>query len=142
MSLGIIIILGALVSYYLYKINASNFTYQINKEIIIINDPLVSTYLIKCESGYIAIDTGLMESTTAKALSINKISPDEVKFIFITHSDIDHHRASELFKNPETYISAPEIEMIKNNVPRIPILLLRIILPIRAIKHSMMEKIY
>jgi hypothetical protein len=47
MSLGIIIILGALVSYYLYKINASNFTYQINKEIIIINDPLVSTYLIK-----------------------------------------------------------------------------------------------
>jgi glyoxylase-like metal-dependent hydrolase (beta-lactamase superfamily II) len=111
-----------LVGYYLYKINASDFTYQINKEIIIIDDPLVATYLIKCDSGYIAIDAGLLVSTTAKALSINKILPDEVKFVFITHSDIDHHRAAELFKNATIYISAPEIEMINNNVPRISIL--------------------
>jgi len=121
-SLGIIIIPGALVGYYLYKINAADFTYQINKEIIIFNDPLVSSYLIKCDSGYIAIDAGLLVSTTAKALSINKILPDEVKFVFITHSDIDHHRAAELFKNAAIYISAPEIEMINNHVPRISIL--------------------
>jgi len=106
-----------LVGYYLYKINAADFTYQINKEIIIFNDPLVSSYLIKCDSGYIAIDAGLLVSTTAKALSINKILPDEVKFVFITHSDIDHHRAAELFKNAAIYISAPEIEMINNHVP-------------------------
>jgi glyoxylase-like metal-dependent hydrolase (beta-lactamase superfamily II) len=121
-ALGIIVVSGPLVGFYLYKINASDFTYQINKEIIIINDPLVSTYLIKCDSGYIAIDAGLLVSTTAKALSINKILPDEVKFVFITHSDIDHHRAAELFKNAAIYISAPEIEMINNNVPRISIL--------------------
>lgn len=121
-SLGIIIILGAWGGYYLYQINASDFSYKINKEIIIINDPLVSTYLIKCDSGYIAIDAGLLVSNTAKALSINKILPDEVKFVFMTHSDIDHHRAAELFKNAAIYISAPEIEMIKNNVPRISIL--------------------
>jgi glyoxylase-like metal-dependent hydrolase (beta-lactamase superfamily II) len=121
-SLGIIIISAALAGFYLYKRNASDFTYQINKEIIIINDPLVSTYLIKCDSGYIAIDAGLLASTTAKALSINKILPDEVKFIFITHSDIDHQRSAELFKNATIYISAPEIEMIKNNVPRISFL--------------------
>jgi glyoxylase-like metal-dependent hydrolase (beta-lactamase superfamily II) len=120
--IGIIIIPGAFVGYYLYKINASDFTYKINKEIIIINDPLVSTYLIKCDSGYIAIDAGLLVSTTAKALSLNKILPDEVKFVFMTHSDIDHQRTADFFKNAAIYISAPEIEMIKNNVPRISIL--------------------
>jgi glyoxylase-like metal-dependent hydrolase (beta-lactamase superfamily II) len=121
-SLCIIIITGALIGYYLYQINASDFTYQINKEIIIISDPLVSTYLIKCDSGYIAIDAGLMVSTTAKALSLNKILPDEVKFVFVTHSDIDHHRAAELFKHATMYIPAPEIAMINNKVPRISIL--------------------
>jgi glyoxylase-like metal-dependent hydrolase (beta-lactamase superfamily II) len=40
----------------------------------------------------------------------------------MTHSDIDHQRAAKLFKNAAIYISAPEIEMIKHNVPRISIL--------------------
>jgi glyoxylase-like metal-dependent hydrolase (beta-lactamase superfamily II) len=120
--IGIIIIPGAFVGVYLYQINASDFTYQINKEIIIINDPLVSSYLIKCDSGYIAIDAGLLASTTAKGISRNKILPDDVKYVFITHADIDHQRAAELFKNAAIYISAPEIEMINHNVPRISIL--------------------
>lgn len=59
-SLGIIIILGTLGGYCLYQINASDFSYKINKEIIIINAAI--------------------------------------------------------------YISAPEIEMIKNNVRRISII--------------------
>jgi len=111
-----------LAGFYLYKINSSDFTCQINTEIITVNDPVVSNYFIQCDSGYIAVDAGLVTSTTAKALSINKISPDDVKFVLITHSDIDHHRAAELFKNAAIYISAPEIEMIHRNIPRISFL--------------------
>jgi glyoxylase-like metal-dependent hydrolase (beta-lactamase superfamily II) len=121
-SLGFITVSGALVGFYLYNINATDFTYRINQEIIAINDPLVSTYIIKCDSGYIAIDAGLFASTTAKALSRNKISPDDVKFVFFTHSDSDHQRAAELFKNAAIYISAQEIEMIHHHVPRISIM--------------------
>ena len=75
-------------------------------------------FLIKTDKGFIAIDTGCHEAIIKKGLTYNNIKPEDIKAIFITHSDIDHQNAAGLFNKAQFYFPEKELEMIENNIPR------------------------
>jgi len=88
------------------------------KDVFIINDLFSQIFLIKTENGFIAIDTGCHETIVKRGLEYNRIKPEDVKAVFITHSDIDHQSACGVFEKAQFYFPEKEYEMIINKIPR------------------------
>jgi hydroxyacylglutathione hydrolase len=88
-------------------------------DIVIIKDLFTEIFLIRTGNGFIAIDSGYRNAIIQKGLAYNNIKPEDVKAVFITHSDIDHQNAAEVFTRARFYFPKKEIEMIANGVPRL-----------------------
>lgn len=80
----------------------------INKNIYIIRDGFVNLFLIKGESGYIAIDAGENPEAVHEGLDYYEIDPRSIHSIFLTHSDPDHSGGLSAFSESRIYI--PELE--------------------------------
>ncbi len=81
---------------------------RVTKDVIQMNDLLASMYLVKCDSAYVAIDTGFNPEFVRKGLEYNGINPAQIKLVFLTHLDEDHISGLGIFKNAKIYFS--EIE--------------------------------
>ena len=79
----------------------------------------VSNFYI-CDAGdcLIAFDSGTSESLARKELEKLSIDPDDVKYVFLTHSDYDHAGGLELFKNAAVYVSSREVPLISGQKAR------------------------
>ncbi len=88
-------------------------------DVVIIKDLFTEIFLIRTNKGFIAIDSGFHDAIIRKGLAYNNIQPDDVKAVFITHSDIDHQNAAEVFTKAHFYFPKKEIEMIANKIPRL-----------------------
>ena len=110
--------LAAALSYQLYMNFYERLTTRLTADVSVIDDVYGCMYLIRCDSGYIAIDAGLNSSIVQKGLAYNNIKPEEVRWLFVTHTDPDHINGIDLFKRAKIYISSREIEMIRNKVSR------------------------
>ena len=93
-------------------------TEHLTEDVIVINDLFVSMYLVKTDSGYIAIDTGFFSSFVEKGLEYNKISKDEIRFVLLTHSDADHVNGVKLFRNAKILFPAAEKKMLDHKKQR------------------------
>lgn len=113
-----VVISASLIYYHLYKNYDEQVSERISNDVIVINDIFSSMYLVKSDSGYIAIDTGFFTGIIEKALELNQIKPEEIRAILITHSDWDHQNAVELFSSAKVYFPAEEKQMVKNKVQR------------------------
>jgi glyoxylase-like metal-dependent hydrolase (beta-lactamase superfamily II) len=105
-------------NYFLYYNYSEELSKRKFKNIIIINDLFTKMCLVRTDKGFIAIDTGYNETIIKKGLEYNNIMPEDVRAVFLTHSDIDHRNAAELFYNAQLYFPAKENEMIENKIPR------------------------
>lgn len=83
-----------------------------------VKDGMNSVYLVESESGYILFDAGTNAKNIESVLSENDINADDVRQIFLTHSDSDHAGALSLFPNAEIYINEDEIPLIDGTVKR------------------------
>lgn len=93
-------------------------TERLTEDVIVVNDLFVSMYLIKADSGYIAIDTGFINSYIEKGLKYNNISKADVKYILLTHSDADHVNGIKLFNNAKILFPAAEKSMLDHKKQR------------------------
>lgn len=61
-------------------------------DVITITSNHVNTYLVPLAKGYCMVDTGYkqQEKTFWKKLAAKNISPDQIKYIFLTHHHADH----------------------------------------------------
>lgn len=122
LSVFIILLLISITSYALYFYLMLNYDEQISerltKDVIVINDLFVSMYIVKTDSGYIAIDTGFNEAFIEKGLAYNNITTDQIKYVFLTHSDPDHVNNVHLFNNAEIVFSKKEYEMLEKEGQR------------------------
>ncbi len=75
-------------------------------------------YLIKSDSGYIAIDTGFFNSYIEKGLEYNHISKADIKYILLTHSDADHVNGIKLFNNAKIFFPFEENKMLDHKKQR------------------------
>jgi hydroxyacylglutathione hydrolase len=97
----------------------SGIPFHPTSDVVIIKDLFTKIFLIRTNKGFIAIDSGYHIAAIQKGLAYNNIQPEDVKAVFITHSDIDHQNAAEVFTKAQFYFPKKEIEMILNKIPRL-----------------------
>ena len=95
-----------------------NISFHPTSDVVIINDLFTKMFLIRTSKGFIAIDTGFDDAILRKGLAYNNIKPEDVQAVFITHSDIDHQNAVEVFTKAVFYFPKKELEMVENKIPR------------------------
>jgi hydroxyacylglutathione hydrolase len=107
--IGVLFIIISGTVYYFYELNADErISFKISRDIIQINDLAASMYLVKTDSGYIAIDAGFNPAFLREALEYNSINENEIKAVFLTHLDIDHRAGLDVLKYAIVYL--PKIE--------------------------------
>jgi len=99
-------------------ISKEEIPFHSNGDVVIIKDSFTEIFLIRTTKGFVAIDSGFHDSNIRKGLVYNNIQPEDVKAVFITHSDIDHQNAAEVFTKAQFYFPEKELEMIENKIPR------------------------
>ena len=94
-------------------------TKQITDRIYAIRDSVVNAYLIQSYEGYIMIDAGNDIDIVKQELGKLNIDKNEIKAVFLTHSDYDHVASISLFNNANIYFSKNEEPMINGSKPRL-----------------------
>jgi len=88
--------------------------------IYIVKNKIGAVFFIKTDSGYIMIDSVSDINTLKTSLEENKISINDVKWIFLTHSDYDHVAGLALFPNADIFMSEDELQLIDGTSKRSP----------------------
>ncbi len=86
--------------------------------VYILKDRFVNSFLIKSSDGYIAIDSCENKQNLIKQMEKLSIEPDDVKHLFLTHSDQDHTGGLNAFPNANIYLSQKEHFFIKSGIKR------------------------
>jgi glyoxylase-like metal-dependent hydrolase (beta-lactamase superfamily II) len=83
----------------------------LNTSIYTIKNGYTNVYLINTGDGYILIDAGSDARELETSLTEMNIGKNDIKWIFITHSDSDHIAGLTLFSNAEIFISEDELQL-------------------------------
>ena len=93
-------------------------TRAITENVYAVQTGTANFFLIRGNSGHIAVDAGSSKEQASRELYILGISPKDVLAVFLTHSDIDHIAAISLFPNATLYLSAYEVQLIDGTTRR------------------------
>jgi len=115
----IILIIGAGLFYYfpMFLMPHVETSHVPDTDVYVLN-AMSAVYLIKTGNGYIMIDAGLNTKTLQKSLNEFMIDPQNIKWIFLTHSDGDHTGGLSLFPNADIYMSEDEFSLINGTAKR------------------------
>ena len=104
----------------LYGLAQSNplATSALTENVYVVQTGTANFYLIRGNSGYIAVDAGSSKEQASHELNTLGISPDDVFAVFLTHSDIDHIAAISLYPNATLYLSELELPLIEGTAQR------------------------
>ncbi len=93
-------------------------TKQITEDLISVKDDFVNIYLMKINNGYVIFDAGNSMENVKNELAKLNIHPDEIKAVFLTHTDGDHVASVPLFEKAEIYLSKEEQRLINGEASR------------------------
>lgn len=114
----ILLLVFAVFKYKLYRMTPLPTGYVKDNVYAIIDSSYINMFLIKGDSGYIAVDCGKNPVNIKKGLDRLNISPDEIKYVLLTHTDSDHIGALSLFSKAKIFISKDEEKMIDGSTVR------------------------
>ena len=89
-----------------------------NTDIYAIKNARNTIYFIKTENSYIMIDAGSDVTGLETSLKEHEIHTNDVKWIFLTHSDYDHVAALSLFPNATVYMGEDELDLVNGTIKR------------------------
>jgi glyoxylase-like metal-dependent hydrolase (beta-lactamase superfamily II) len=78
----------------------------------------VHSYLVEVDDGYIIFDAGYDLNVMEKALLEKEISPLDIQYVLLTHSDYDHVASLPLFANAQIFMSEDEMQMVNGTTKR------------------------
>ena len=91
----------------------------LNTNIYAIKNSKGAVFLLKTDnSSYIMFDSGSNYKNLETSLKNAEIDPNDVKWIFLTHSDSDHSAGLPLFPNAKIHISEDELQLINGKTKR------------------------
>lgn len=143
----IILIVIILFGFAAYKFHSetknmtSIYTQKVSDSIYAINDTFVNMFIVKDKNGLIAVDAGNDKKNIVKEFAKLKLDPDDVKAVFLTHTDADHVAALSLFKNAKVYISVPEEDLLTGKQKRFHFLKNSLDVPYSVLKDGSIIKI-
>ncbi|MBN1534505.1 MAG: MBL fold metallo-hydrolase [Spirochaetes bacterium] len=77
-------------------------------------------WLFKTDCGLVAFDTGLFPEKTRSEMAKLGFRPEDVKAVFLTHTDQEHAGGVVNFPNAKVYIGKDEVQMIDGTTGRVP----------------------
>jgi len=77
-----------------------------------------SSFLFKADNGYILFDAGSNARKFEASLNELGINTDDIKWIFLSHSDYDHVSALTLFPKAVIYMNKDELPLINGTIKR------------------------
>ena len=89
-----------------------------NSNIFAIKNSLITVYFVKTDSGYIMIDAAADLKKFEALMKKEGININDVKWIFLTHSDYDHVAALPLFPNAQILMSEDELQLVNGTTVR------------------------
>jgi len=81
--------------------------------VLAIRDDFVNLYLVKGAGGYVLFDGGNAPAAVEEGLRKLGIPREEIRAVFLTHSDSDHRAALEVLGDVPLYVGAGEEAIIK-----------------------------
>jgi glyoxylase-like metal-dependent hydrolase (beta-lactamase superfamily II) len=93
-------------------------TGSITDKLYAVRTGIVNFYAYKTDSSVILFDTGINPALASNGLRRLGISPDNVKYVFLTHSDYDHAGGINAFPNAVCYLPESEEQMINGKTAR------------------------
>ena len=90
----------------------------LNTNIYAIKNDESTVFFIKIGSDYIMFDTGTNAKKLVASLEEAGIQIDDVKWIFLTHSDPDHVAGLALFPHADIYMNADELPLLNGSKKR------------------------
>jgi glyoxylase-like metal-dependent hydrolase (beta-lactamase superfamily II) len=93
-------------------------TGEIISGVYAVKDSYVNLFLIKGNEGYVAVDAGNDLEEVRREMQKLSIDPQKVLAVLLTHTDLDHTAALDLFANAKIYLSRAEEQMINGKTPR------------------------
>jgi len=115
-----VLIIGIGLSYYfpMFFMTPAETDQIQNTNIYVIKDFGNNVYLVNTGNGYIMFDAGLNAKNIENAIKEANINLNDVKWIFLSHSDGDHLSALTLFPNAEIFMSMDELPIINGTMKR------------------------
>ena len=89
-----------------------------DSDIFAVKNDINSVFLIQTSGGYIMFDSGSNLKMLELSLEKAQIDPNDIKWIFLTHSDYDHVAGLPLFANAEILMSEDEVQMVNGTTKR------------------------
>lgn len=102
----------------IFSMNPIETGYIENTKIIAIENKSNNLFLVDTNDGYILIDAGSDSGAVIDGLNKMSIALDEIKYIFLTHTDYDHVAALNQFPNAQIFLNANEKQMIDGMTKR------------------------
>ena len=93
-------------------------TMEIVDNVFSVKDSYVNMFLIATGDQYIAIDAGQKLDIIENEFKKLDIDLNEIRAVFLTHTDFDHTAAIKLFKNAKIYLSRQEEQLINGETSR------------------------
>ena len=93
-------------------------TGQVAPDVLAVRDGYVNLYLMDSGDGYVAFDAGRSPDVVLEEMTSLSIRPERVRAVFLTHSDMDHTGALEVFTQATVYLPDLEEQMIDGRTNR------------------------
>jgi hydroxyacylglutathione hydrolase len=100
-------------------------TGEVFKGVYAIRDDYVNAWFLKTDCGLVAMDTAMSADTIRREMAKLKLSPSDVKVVFLSHSDAEHAGELKVFPNARVYMAREEVKVVDGSTYRIPIILMK-----------------
>ena len=93
-------------------------TGQVAPNVFAVRNGIVNLYLMDSGDGYVAFDAGSDPEVVLEEMASLSIDPDQVKAVFLTHSDFDHTAALDEFAQAAVFLPELEEQMVDGRTNR------------------------
>ena len=93
-------------------------TGRINTQLSVIRSVNANFYVLQTAEGIALFDCGSNASTALAGFQALQLAAEDVRYIFLTHSDYDHSGGRAAFPNAKVYLSRVEEQMINGQTKR------------------------
>ncbi len=111
-------------------------TKQVVDGIFAVRDGNVNMFVIQKADDLIAVDAGNNAAAIAAEMKKINIDPENIKAVFLTHTDRDHTASLQLYKNAKVYLSSDEEQMINGKKYRMLIFKNKLDVPYELMKDD------